>query len=170
MLKGLYKPQGVISHVLRGEHPQIPPRRALPQELVGSWAHTQTPRRKGYSHSWGVRKDIFLGAQEILFPPWVPLQAVLESKKPLLTEQRKRKHPREASASFTAERSLMSSVSERSRGDRLALLAQAAGPLNTLSAAAPLPTLLLPSLSLQFRDWTFFSPDPLAPGGDPVPQ
>lgn len=45
---------------------------------MGSWAHTQTPRRKGYSHSWGVHKDIFLGAQEILFPPWVPLQVVLQ--------------------------------------------------------------------------------------------
>lgn len=49
---------------------------------MGNWAHTQTPRRKGYSHSWEGHKDIFLEAQEILFPLWVPLQGVLQTGDP----------------------------------------------------------------------------------------
>ena len=69
-------------------------------------------------------------------------------------KEKKSKQPREASASFTTERSLKSTVFQRGLEERSreVLLVQAVGPLNTLSVAAPLPTLLLPSLSLQFGD------------------
>ena len=117
----------------------------------------QTPRRKGYSHSWEGHKDIFLEAREILFPLWVPLQGVLGSNRLLLlAKEEKTKQPREVSATFTTERSLTSTVfqgglEERSRET---FLVQGVGPLATLGVAAPFPTLFLPSLSLYFRDQT----------------
>lgn len=144
---------------------------------MGNWVHTQAPRRKGYSHSWEGHRDIFLEAQEILFPLWVPLQGVLGSNRLLLrAKEEKTKQPREVSATFTTERSLKSTVwtSGRPGGEvQRDISGPRCGSLNHTGCDNTFPNPLPPfPLSILWRPdrWAFYFPVALTPGGDRVPQ